>query len=205
MSNPGNTRIVLGVTGNIATGKSTVVSMLRELGAHHIDSDLVYRDLVGPGQPLLKTLAEHFGEGIVAEDGSLDRKALGKIVFSDPEKLKELDALTHPAVIAESDRRVEAIRSGVIVIDAVKLIESGHHEVCDEVWLVTAPEEVQVQRVMDRNHVDEEEARRRVAAQPPLEPKIAAADVIIDNSDTLADLREQVVDAWTAMLGRVAE
>lgn len=202
MSNPDTTRIVLGVTGNIATGKSTVVGILRDLGAHHIDSDLVYRDLVGPGQPLLKTLAEHFGDGIVADDGSLDRKALGAIVFSDPKKLKELDALTHPAVITESDRRVDAIPSGVIIIDAVKLIESGHHEVCDEVWLVTAPEEVQVQRVMDRNHVAEEEARQRVAAQPPLEPKMAAADVIIDNSDTLAALRERVVDAWTAMLGR---
>jgi dephospho-CoA kinase len=198
------TRIVLGVTGNIAAGKSTVVGILRDLGAHHIDSDLVYRDLVGPGQPLLKPLTQHFGKGIVAEDGSLDRKALGAIVFSDPAKLKELDALTHPAVIEETDRRVDAIRSGVIVIDAVKLIESGHSEICDEVWIVTAPEEIQVQRVMERNNVDEDEARRRVAAQPPLEPKIAGADVVIDNNDTLAALREQVVDAWTAMLSRHA-
>jgi dephospho-CoA kinase len=195
-------RIVLGVTGNIASGKSTVVSMLRELGAHHIDADLVYRDLVGPGQPLLQTLVEHFGEGIVADDGGLDRKALGAIVFSDPDKLKELDALTHPAVIAETDRRADAIREGVIVMDAVKLIESGHHEVCDEVWLVTAPEEVQVQRVMARNNVDEAEARRRVAAQPPLEPKMAAADVIIDNSGTLDSLRLHVTDAWSTMLSR---
>jgi len=202
MSNLDDIRIVLGVTGNIATGKSTVVKMLRDLGAHHIDADLVYRDLVGAGQPLLKTLAEHFGQGIVAKDGSLDRKALGTIVFSDPARLKELDALTHPAVIAETDRRADAIRSGVIVMDAVKLIESGHHKVCDEVWLVTAPEEQQVERVMSRNNVDEAEARRRVAAQPPLEPKIANSDVIIDNSDSLPALREQVVDAWTAMLAR---
>lgn len=197
-----SSRIVLGVTGNIATGKSTVVGILRELGARHIDADLVYRDLVAPGQPLLKTLAEHFGDGIIAADGSLDRKALGAIVFSDPGKLKELDALTHPAVIAETDRRVDAIRDGVIIIDAVKLIESGHADVCDEVWLVTAPERVQIRRVMARNGVDEAEARRRVAAQPPLEPKLDRADVVIDNSGTLDDLRARVLDEWNAMLDR---
>lgn len=195
-------RIVLGVTGNIATGKSTVVAMLRDLGAHHIDADLVYRDLVGPDQPLLRSLAEHFGEGIIADDGSLDRQALGAIVFSNPEKLKTLDALTHPAVIAETDRRVNEIREGVIIMDAVKLIESGHHEVCDEVWLVTAPEDIQVRRVMERNNVDEAEARRRVAAQPPLEPKIAASDVIIDNSGSLDEVRIRVIDAWNDMMER---
>lgn len=197
-------RIVLGVTGNIATGKSTVVGILRELGARHIDADLVYRDLVAPGQPLLTTLAEHFGDGIIAGDGSLDRTALGAIVFSDPGKLKELDELTHPAVIAESDRRVGEIREGVIVLDAVKLIESGHADACDEVWLITAPEEVQVRRVMQRNGVDADEARRRVAAQPPLEPKLDRADTVIDNSGTLDELRERVLDEWTAMLDRHA-
>lgn len=194
-------RIVLGITGNIATGKSTVVRILKEFGAHHIDSDLVYRDLVQPGEPLLEALREHFGDGIIAPDGSLDRKALGAIVFSDPAKLAELDNLTHPAVIAESDRRVEAIREGVIIIDAVKLIESGHHEVCDEVWLVTAPEEAQVARVMSRNNVSEEEAARRVAAQPPLELKIAVADRIIDNSGSLDDLRATVEAAWGILMG----
>jgi dephospho-CoA kinase len=195
-------RVVLGVTGNIATGKSTVVSILRELGAHHIDADLVYRDLVATGQPLLHTLVEHFGEGIIAPDGSLDRKALGAIVFNDADRLAELDALTHPAVIAETDRRADAIREGVIVMDAVKLIESGHADVCDEVWLVTAPEEMQVRRVMNRNDVDADEARRRVAAQPPLEPKLDRADVVIDNSGTLDELREQVLDEWDRMLSR---
>lgn len=189
-------RKILGVTGNIASGKSTVVNILRGFGAHHIDSDLVYRDLVQPGQPLLARLAEAFGDGIIAADGSLDRKALGTIVFSDPEKLAELDRLTHPAVIAESDRRAASIRSGVIVIDAVKLIESGHADACDEVWLVTAPEEVQIARLMRRNELTEEEARRRVAAQPPLEPKIQRADRMIDNSGSLEMLRATVEAAW---------
>jgi dephospho-CoA kinase len=195
-------RIVLGVTGNIATGKSTVVNVLRELGAQHIDADLVYRDLVAPGQPLLQDLADHFGKGIIARDGSLDRKALGAIVFSDPKKLQELDAITHPAVIEESDRRAEEIRSGVIVMDAVKLIESGHADVCDEVWLVTAPEEMQVRRIMKRNDVDADEARRRVAAQPPVEPKLDRADVVIENSGMIDELREQVMSEWHEMLQR---
>lgn len=189
-------RIVLGVTGNIASGKSTVVNILKEYGAHHIDSDLVYHDLVQPGQPLLARLAEAYGDGIIAEDGTLDRKALGAIVFSDPEKLAELDCITHPAVIAESDRRIAAIHSGVIVIDAVKLIESGHADICDEVWLVTAPEDVQIARLMRRNELTEEEARQRVAAQPPLEPKIDRADRIIENSGSLETLRATVEAAW---------
>ncbi len=189
-------RIVLGVTGNIASGKSTVVSILKEFGAHHIDSDLVYHDLVQPGQPLLARLAETFGDGIIAEDGSLDRTALGAIVFSEPVKLTELDRITHPAVIAESDRRIAAISSGVIVIDAIKLIESGHADVCDEVWLVTAPKDVQVARLMRRNELTEEEARQRVAAQPPLKPKIDRADRIIENSGSLETLGATVEAAW---------
>ncbi|MGB3327323.1 MAG: dephospho-CoA kinase, partial [Thermomicrobiales bacterium] len=133
---PSDRKIVLGITGNIATGKTTVVEMLKEFGAQHFDADLVYRELVAPGEPLLGVLAKHFGTSILAADGSLDRKALGAIVFADPERLAELDALTHPAVIAEIDRRAAQVASGVVVIDAVKLIESGHADHCDAVWLV---------------------------------------------------------------------
>jgi len=189
-------RIVLGVTGNIATGKSTVVGILKELGARHIDADVVYRELVGPGQPLLQTLVKRFGGDIVAQDGGLDRKALGAIVFSDPAALADLDVLTHPAVIDEIDRRVDAIREGVIIIDAVKLIESGHADHCDVVWLVVAPTEAQVTRLMKRNTLSRAEALRRVAAQPPLEPKIARADRVINNSGSLKELRTTVEAAW---------
>ena len=194
-------RIVLGITGNIASGKSTVVRMLKDHGAHHIDADLVYRELVGPGQPLLARLVERFGASIVAPDGGLDRKALGAIAFSDPAALADLDALTHPAVIAEIDRRAEAIREGVIIIDAVKLIESGHADHCDAVWLVTAPVEAQVTRLMNRNTLSRAEALRRVAAQPSLEPKIARADRIIVNSGSLEQLQAQVDAAWHDLVG----
>jgi len=197
---PPDRKIVLGITGNIASGKSTVVDMLEDFGAIHFDADLVYRELVGPGQPLLRSLADHFGAGIVAADGSLDRKALGAIVFSDPAKLAELDALTHPAVIAEIDRRAGAVERGVVVIDAVKLIESGHADRCDVVWLVVANPDVQMTRLMRRNRLDALEARRRIDAQPPMEAKRQWADRVIDNSGTLEETRRQVVSAWNAML-----
>lgn len=190
---------VLGVTGNIASGKSTVSKILSELGATVIDSDLVYRELVGPGQPLLRDLAERFGEHIIGADGALDRPALGKIVFSDPEALADLDRITHPAVIAEVDRRVEEIANGVVVLDAVKLIESGHAERCDSVWVVITSPDEQVTRLMIRNKLSEDEARRRVQAQPPLESKLKRADLVVDNSGTVEQTREQVERAWQAL------
>jgi dephospho-CoA kinase len=188
--------LILGLTGNIATGKSTVSGMLADLGATIIDSDLVYRELVGPRQPLLAQLTERFGPDIISADGSLDRPALGRIVFSDPAALADLDRITHPAVIAEVDRRVAAIPSGVVVLDAVKLIESGHADHCDLVWVVVTSTDEQVTRLMKRNTLSAEEARRRVAAQPPLAEKLARADLVIDNSGTIERTREQVIDAW---------
>lgn len=192
-------RFVLGVTGDIASGKSTVTGMLAELGAHVIDSDLVYRDLVGPGQPLLGRLAARFGAGIVATDGSLDRTALGAIVFADPAAMTDLDRITHPDVIAEVDRRAGSIRNGVVVLDAVKLIESGHADGCDAVWVVTTATEDQVTRLMIRNKLTKEAAHRRIAAQPPLQAKLDRADLLIDNSGTRAETREQVVRGWKAL------
>ncbi len=192
-------RFMLGVTGNIASGKSTVTRILAELGAKVIDSDLVYRELVGIGRPLLLHLAERFGERIIAADGSLDRSALGRIVFQDPALLAELDRITHPAVIAEVDRRVSQIDHGVVVLDAVKLIESGHVERCDAVWVVVADPDEQVTRLMIRNTVTEEEAKRRVAAQPPLPEKLTRADLVIDNNGTPDETREQVMRGWEAL------
>ena len=190
---------MLGVTGNIASGKSTVTGILAELGAIVIDSDLVYRELVAPGQPLLRRLTERFGDGIIGAEGGLDRAALGKIVFSDPGALADLDRITHPAVIAEVDRRVDEIDSGVVVLDAVKLVESGHAERCDAVWVVVTAAEVQVSRLTKRNRLTPEEARRRVAAQPPLAPKLERADLVIDNNGTIGETREQVMRGWHAL------
>lgn len=192
-------RFILGITGNIATGKSTVVKMLCEKGAHHIDADAVYHELIAPGQPLLRKIVDHFGKGILNRDGSLNRKALGSIVFYNPAALRELDAITHPAVIAESDRRAFAIEEGVVILDAVKLIESGHADVCDRVWLVVASQDTQVGRLMIRNNLSDVDAWARVEAQPPLAPKRARADLIITNNGSLADLQRQVDAAWRSI------
>ncbi len=193
-------RFVLGVTGNIASGKSTVTGVLAELGAIVIDSDLVYRELVGAGQPLLSLLAKRFGSGIIAQDGSLDRPSLGAIVFSDLAALADLDQITHPAVIAEVDARVARIDRGLVVLDAVKLVESGHADRCDAVWVVVTDPDIQIRRLMERNRLPESDARQRVDVQPSLDAKLARADLVIDNNGTREETREQVVQAWNQLL-----
>lgn len=187
---------VLGVTGNIAAGKSTVTAELARLGATVFDSDAIYHELIAPGQPLLGRIRARFGDGVINPDGSLNRKALGAIVFADPDELAALDRLTHPEIMAESDRRVAAATTPVAVIDAVKLIESGHADECDQVWVVTARPDQQVTRLMKRNRLSRDEAERRIAAQPPLAAKLRRADVVIDNSGTVAATQAQVRARW---------
>jgi dephospho-CoA kinase len=190
---------VIGVTGGIACGKSTVLRELGRLGAETIDADAVYHDLVAPGKPLVGVLAERFGPGVVAEDGSLDRRALGRIVFGDPAALAELDALTHPAVITEVRRRIEGSGSLVVAVDAVKLVESGMAGLCDRVWLVTCTPEQQVERLMARGGLTRDEAERRVAAQAPDGPRLARADLVIDNSGPVEATVEAVRAAWARL------
>lgn len=182
---------LLGVTGNIACGKSTVMGRLRELGAETLDADRIYHELISPGQPLWNSLKEAFGTGIVAEDGSINRRALGQIVFSDPEKLNQLDRLTHPAVRQATKARIAASQKRVVAVDAVKLIESGSYVDYDRVWLVVCDPAVQVERLMERNGLTRADAKLRVNAQPPTEPKRRLVQAVIDNSGPLdATLRE---------------
>jgi dephospho-CoA kinase len=188
---------VIGVTGNIASGKSSVSRLLGEFGATVIDADRVYHELIQPGMPLQNALRDRFGEKIVAFDGQIDRKALGAIVFSDPGALAELDRLTHPAVVAETIDRIERANTRVIVVDAVKLYESGISDRCDEVWLVLCNPQTQLARLMSRNGIDRADAERRVTAQPPLEAKIIQSSRIIDNSADLETLKTSVARAWS--------
>jgi dephospho-CoA kinase len=190
---------VLGVTGDIACGKSTVLAMLAERGAMTIDADAVYHALIAPGQPLWRALRERYGAEILAPDGGIDRRALGRIVFADPAALADLDALTHPAVVAAVRERIAVADAAVVAVDAVKLVESGLADACDRVWLVTCAPEQQVARLMARNGLSREEAERRVAAQPPLGPKLARADTIIANGGTLGETQAQVEAAWDSL------
>lgn len=187
---------LIGITGNIACGKTSVMHELQALGATIIDGDEVYRDLTGPGSPLVQKLVAVFGSGIENPDGSLNRPELGKIVFSDPRALLNLDRLTHPAIIDEIERRVTTAATPVVAIDGVKLLESGLGDRCDEIWVVTCEPERQRERLMERNGLSREEADRRIAAQAPVAAKRARADVVIENDSTLDVLRGRVRAAW---------
>jgi dephospho-CoA kinase len=187
---------LIGVTGNIACGKTAVMQRLAELGAKTIDGDLVYRDLTGPGSALVQTLATHFGAGIVNPDGSLNRPALRTIVFSDTRALETLDHITHPVILEEVFRRIGATTMPVVATDGIKLIESGLGDRCDEVWVVTCSPECQRDRLIARNGLSPEEADRRIAAQSPAADKIRRADVVLTNDGTLDELRAQVDARW---------
>ncbi|MGH2560657.1 MAG: dephospho-CoA kinase [Thermomicrobiales bacterium] len=195
-SPPARRPFVIGVTGNIACGKSLVLQTLDGLGAQTIDADIVYHRLIEPELPLWETLVERFGTSILDADRRIDRRALGAIVFSDDGALADLDRLTHPAVIEAVDRLISESTAQVVAVDAVKLIESGMDRSCDRVWLVVCRPEQQIERLMARNNLPCEDAEHRVAAQPPLDAKIARADLIVDNSGSFEATREQVKRAW---------
>jgi dephospho-CoA kinase len=193
---PGHQPFTIGLTGSIATGKSTVLALLRELGARTIDADQVYHQLIAPGQPLYNKLVERWGPRIVNNDGTINRRALGQIVFNDPAELAVLDAITHPVIMEAIERERLASDAPVVVIDAVKLIESGHADRCDQVWLVTCDPAIQRQRLIENRGLTPEEADSRLASQPPIGPRLERADVVIDNSNSIEETRRQVLAAW---------
>lgn len=187
---------VIGVTGAIATGKSTVLRLLAERGAETIDADAVYHELVGPGGALVRPIVERFGPDMLADDGAIDRRALAGIVFADRYALADLDAITHPAVLAEVRERIARSKARIVAVDAVKLIESGLADDCDSVWLVVADPMVQKQRLMRRNKLSADEADLRLASQPDDSMRRARADVVIDNNGAEAELERRVHTAW---------
>ena len=192
----------IGLTGPIGCGKSTVASWLGErAGVVVIDADQVARDVLEPGQPALVAVIARFGSGLVGPDGSLDRAALGRIVFADPAALRDLEAIVHPAVRPRILAAIaQAAAEGVVavVIEAIKLVEGGLAALCDEVWLVTCDPAVQRERVVGRG-TEPADAERRIAAQGDLTERLRpAATRVIDTSGTLADTRAIVADAYEA-------
>jgi len=197
-------KYVIGLTGTIASGKSTTARILASWGAHTLDADDVAHQVMMPGMPAYQPVVAYFGTGITMPDGSIDRRALGAIVFSDPHALAELEKRTHPAVIAYLEQWCSGIEQGVVVIEAIKLLEAGIHMRCDAVWVVSCTRAQQEIRLRARN-LDAEQIRQRIAAQPPLYLKLCAAHVIIDNSRDLADLHQQLQYAWQHIPGNAAE
>ena len=200
--------LLIGITGNIGTGKSTVAHMLAELGADVIDADEVAHQVIRPGTPAYEQIVEKFGPEILAageengerrmENGGveIDRRRLGVIVFDDPEALAQLEAIVHPATLEEVECRIGASAADAVAVEAIKLIEASMADDCDSVWVATCRPEQQLRRIMAARDLGRAEAEQRIRAQAPPEEKIARADVVIDNSGSLAQTRAQVEAAW---------
>ncbi len=192
----GHRPFVIGLTGNIACGKSLVLTTLAELGAETFDADLVAHGVMRHGERAWCGIVERFGRQVVGEDGEIDRRKLGGIVFSDPQALDDLDHIVHPAVVAAIRASVLQSTSEVVVIDAIKLFEAGLAADCDEVWVVNCTREQQIERLMRRNGLTREDAITRIEAQPPQSEKLARADRVIDNTGTAEMTVEQVRQLW---------
>ncbi|NPV28422.1 MAG: dephospho-CoA kinase [Firmicutes bacterium] len=191
---------VIGLTGGIASGKSLVSRLLRELGALVIDADQIAREVVEPGKPAYHSILREFGNQVLNPDGSLNRQALGRLVFSDPRKLERLNQITHPLIIAEIQKLLKSYRllfpEKAVVLDAPLLYEAGLESIVDEVWVVYVDYPTQLQRLMERDGLTREEARRRIEAQLPLEEKVKRADRVIDNRGTPEETALQVRKFW---------
>jgi dephospho-CoA kinase len=197
--------LLVGLTGGIASGKTTVSAMLAERGAEVIDADHIARQVVMPGTPAWCKIRDHFGPGVLHPDGQLDRQALADIVFADKSKLALLNEITHPAIFARIADRLEAHHGQdvVVVLDAALLIEAGLAEGVDVVVVVHSPREIQVERLAAKG-VGATDARNRIASQLEPEKRLASADIVIDNGGSLEDLSRQVDTLWEDLQARLA-
>lgn len=190
--------MIIGLTGGIASGKSTVSNYLAELGAIIIDADKIAHEIMEKGKTAYWQVIEAFGREILAENGEIDRSRLGKIVFNNLEKKKILEEITHPQVIREMREKIEEYRAEnkVIVLDVPLLFEAGLDSRVDETWVVYVDRETQLQRLIARDGLSYEEANKRIQAQMSLEKKRVLADFVINNKGNIEDLKRQVLLKW---------
>jgi dephospho-CoA kinase len=195
---------VIGLTGGIASGKSTVSNYLRQLGAVIIDADVIARELVEPGGLAYQEVVDFFGTQVLTPEGRLDRVRLGQIVFSDPHARQQLNQIIHP-MVKEKTREILAVLAaneepeGIAVVDAPLLIEVSMTSLVDQVWLIAVDEETQISRLIDRNGLSIAEARSRIASQMPLEEKRKWADLVVDNCGNLTDTLQRVQYFWNQL------
>ena len=196
--------LLVGLTGGIATGKSTVSDLLRRRGCVIIDADVLARDVVAPGEPALAEIAREFGSEVLAPDGTLDRKKLGAIVFADAARRKRLEAITHPAIRDRFARQLAELMAagfdGIVVFDAPVMIESGNYKHMDRIVVVATDEATQRARLIGRDAVAADEAERKIRSQMPLAEKAALADYVIDNGRDRAATEAEVERADRALL-----
>ena len=196
--------LLVGLTGGIATGKSTVSKMFAELGCVIIDADLLAREVVEPGEPALAQIATEFGPGVIQADGRLDRKALGALVFADPARRKRLEEITHPAIRDRYLSRLADLEAkgfdGIVLWDAPVMIESGGYKNMDKLVVVATDEDTQSTRLRARDGIEVAEAERKIRSQMPVADKAKLADYVIDNAGDRAATERQVREVHAALL-----
>ena len=199
----GMTPPVIGLTGGIGSGKSTVAAMLAELGAQVIDADRIGHEVYRPGSDGFARVVEAFGPGVVAAEGTIDRKALGAVVFADPDARARLNAIVHPLIAAEIAARVAQAgpSAAPLVIEAAIMLEAGWRHLVERVWVVSVDRETAIARTMAARGLSRAEVERRLGAQMPDAERRRLADVVIENDGTLAELRAQVEAAWRTVRG----
>lgn len=197
---------IIGLTGGIACGKSTVSNVLKDCGARIVDADAIAHELSRPNQPTFHAYVELFGPEIVTPEGTLDRAEIARRVFSDTVLRDKMNARVHPIIRAAAEERLDAAHmdgTAVVVLDVPLLFEAGWDALTNDTWVVALPPEEQLARLLARDHtMDEAEARARIAAQMPLAEKCMRADVVIDNSGTREETKERVEKLWETYLGR---
>ena len=197
--------LLVGLTGGIATGKSTVTEIFRQLGCVIIDADVLAREVVEPGEPALARIAEEFGGEVLRPDGALDRKALGAVVFGDADRRRRLEAITHPEIRARLEGRLAELAArgfqGIVVFDGPVMIESGNYRNMDRLVVVVTDEETQAARLVAREGMPRDEAARRIASQMPVAEKAKLADYVIDNRGDRASTEAQAREVHSALLG----
>ena len=198
MGNP----VVIGLTGGIGSGKSTVAKMFGALGVHWVDADIVAREVVEPGTPALRKIAEHFGEEILQADGQLDRAALRTIVFRDPGEREWLEELLHPTIRDELARQLQPQDYGLpyVLLVSPLLLETDQHTLAKKAIVVDVPVETQIERTMSRDSDDRDQVERIIAAQMPREHRLSRADHVIHNDRPLAEVEQQVQELHRQLL-----
>jgi dephospho-CoA kinase len=200
--------LLVGLTGSIATGKSTVSRMFAELGCVIVDADLLAREIVEPGEPALAEIAAEFGAEVLQADGTLDRKKLGAIVFGDPARRKRLEEITHPAIGARFQQRLADLEArgfdGIVLWDAPVMIETGGDKLMDKLVVVATDESTQAARLRARDGIEAAEAERKIRSQMPVAEKAELADYVIDNAGDRAATERQVRDVHASLLRDLA-
>ncbi|MCE5323445.1 dephospho-CoA kinase [bacterium] len=196
---------VIGITGGIGTGKSTVLGMLSELGARVLSADNVAKQILDIDEPAYREVCERFGDDVLLADGQINRSALGRIVFSDSKARADLDAITHPRIIEKINRTIEEYRKDpgddkVFAIEIPLLMECNMEYMLDEVIVVAAEQETQIHRLTSRSGISHDEALRRIDSQMPMDIKVRRADRVIRNDADLVNLRKSVEDVWYEIL-----